>query len=105
MENNSSKYLENSSIVLHYFYITIKQFVIRLVEGLSGAANSVSFESTSRPGYYLCKAGNRIIVVRMTNNAQMLKDCTFVAWSDRFFDGYVSFESSTHPGYSELEIF
>ena len=102
MENNSSKYLQNSWKVITSHS---NNLLFRLVEGLSGAANSVSFESTSRPGYYLCKAGNRIIVVRMTNNAQMLKDCTFVAWSDRFFDGYVSFESSTHPGYSELEIF
>ena len=72
--------------------------MFRLVEGLSRESNSVSFESTSRPGYYLCKAGKRIIIVRLTNNAQMLKDCTFLAWSDRFFDGYVSFEAVTQPG-------
>ena len=27
----------------------------------------------------------------------MRRDCTFVAWSDKFFDGYVSFEAIDHP--------
>jgi hypothetical protein len=72
-------------------------FLIRLVEGLTGQANTVSFESTSRPGYYLCLAGGKVIIVRMINNLQMQKDCTFTAWSDRFFDGYVSFELADQP--------
>ena len=72
--------------------------VFKLVEGLTGEANTVSFESTSRPGYYLCRAGNKIIIVRrINNNAQMQRDCTFRAWSDKFFDGYVSFEVVDQP--------
>ena len=27
----------------------------------------------------------------------MRRDCTFVAWSDKFFDGYVSFEAIDQP--------
>ena len=73
--------------------------VFKLVEGLTGSPNTVSFESTSRPGYFLCRKGDKIIIVRMSqNNDQMRKDCTFVAWSDKFFDGYVSFEVSEQPG-------
>ena len=71
--------------------------VFRMVEGVSGEANTVSFESTSRPGYYLCVAGNKVIIVRLTNNSQMKKDCSFTAWSDKFFDGYVSFQVSSNP--------
>ena len=41
--------------------------VFRMVEGVSGEANTVSFESTSRPGYYLCVAGNKIIIVRLVS--------------------------------------
>ena len=75
----------------------LKYFVHRLVEGLTGEANTVSFESTSRPGYFLCRAGNRVIIVRVQNNAQMKRDCTFRAWSDKFFDGYISFEVADEP--------
>ena len=71
---------------------------LRLVEGLTGESSTVSFESTSRPGYYLCRAGNKMIIVRMnSNNNQMKKDCTFRAWGDKFFDGYTSFEVAEEP--------
>ena len=71
---------------------------LRLVEGLTGEASTVSFESTSRPGYYLCRAGNKIIIVRLnSSNSQMKKDCTFRAYSDQFFEGYVSFEVAEEP--------
>ena len=69
-----------------------------MVEGLTGEASTVSFESTTRPGYYLCRAGNKLIIVRMvSSNGQMKKDCTFRAWSDKFFEGYVSFEVAEEP--------
>merc|ERR1711971_1455938 len=72
--------------------------VFKLVEGLTGEASTVSFESTSRPGYYLCRAGNKIIIVRLnSSNNQMKKDCTFRAYSDQFFEGYVSFEVAEEP--------
>ena len=71
---------------------------LRLVEGLTGEASTVSFESTSRPGYYLCRAGSKIIIVRLnSSNSQMKKDCTFRAYSDQFFEGYVSFEVAEEP--------
>ena len=77
----------------------LKQLIyLRLVEGLTGEASTVSFESTSRPGYYLCRAGNKIIIVRLnSSNSQMKKDCTFRAYSDQFFEGYVSFEVAEEP--------
>lgn len=69
-----------------------------MVQGLTGEDNTVSFESTTRPGYYLCRAGQRIIIVRMMDNPLMQRDCTFRVWSDKFFDGYISFEVASEPG-------
>ena len=61
--------IESKAVPSHFWKTDSKEAflqnqgeVFKLVEGVSGEENTVSFESTSRPGYYLCVAGNRIII-------------------------------------------
>ena len=61
--------IESKAVPSHFWKTDSKEAflqsqgeVFKLVQGVSGEDNTVSFESTSRPGYYLCVAGNRIII-------------------------------------------
>lgn len=63
--------------------------VFRIVEGLWGDG-TVSFESTTMPGQYLCNRGGTIMVMwGDLNDEAFRRDCSFKVWENQFFDGYV----------------
>ena len=65
----------------------------RLVDGLAGQ-NTASFESTTKPGFYCCLREGRLrLEQNRLNDPEFVKRCSFKMWSNRFFDGYVSFEA------------
>ena len=67
--------------------------ISRLIGGLAGQ-NTASFESTTQPGFFCClKEGRLRLEQGRLNDPDFIKRCSFKMWSNRFFDGYVSFES------------
>ena len=64
-----------------------------LTEGLAGQ-NTASFESTTRPGFFCCLREGRLrLEQNRLNDPEFAKRCSYKMWSNRFFDGYVSFEA------------
>jgi arabinan endo-1,5-alpha-L-arabinosidase len=69
--------------------------------GLTGAAGTVSFQSAAQPNSYL-RHLNSILYLEDKNTGRNLnifdQDATFRIVSDKFFPGFVSFESVNYPG-------
>lgn len=77
--------------------LELQSHVFRMVAGLWGD-NTVSFESTSSPGFYLRARGDRMWVESVdTREEAATRECSFNVWDDRFFAGYTSFESAARP--------
>jgi len=77
-------------------YLSRRADAFRLVKGLSGEANTVSFESVLLPGYYLRWKGDGKMILqeqRGNDGAMYRKECSFNAWDGKYFDGYISFDS------------
>ena len=70
---------------------------------LLGTTGSISFESTSRPGYYICNRGGDIFIESQSNYGAdantFNNEASWFARKDIFFNGYTSFESVIRPGY------
>ena len=78
--------------------------LFRIVQpSLLGVAGSISFESTSRPGYYIVNRGGDIFIESQSSYGAdentFKNECSWFARRDIFFNGYTSFESATKPGY------
>ena len=71
--------------------------VFRMVDGLWGS-NTISFESTLDPNQYIRSSNGRFTVENRQSGDRYAKDCSFKVHQDKFFDGYVSFESSDKEG-------
>ena len=101
--------VESKSVPSHYWalargassgsaLLTIDSHTFKLIPGLMGAEDTVSFESTNAPGYYLrVKDGALWIESGNVNAYEFSRDCTFTPYDDRFFAGYTSFESVNAP--------
>ena len=77
--------------------LELEGHVFRMVSGLWGD-ETVSFESSSIPGYYMRTRGTSLWVERGDmNNLEFRKECSFNARDGRFFAGYTSFESAGQP--------
>ena len=78
-------------------YLSRRSDVFRLVKGISGEGNTISFESVLQPGYYLRwnRNNGKIILQRQQGNdgQKYRKECSFNAWDGKYFDGYISFDS------------
>ncbi len=58
-----------------------------MVDGLWGR-DTVSFESVTMPGHYLCNMDGTIMVVRGNMGDEAFRrNCSFKLWENRFFDG------------------
>ena len=76
--------------------LEVESHVFRMVDGLWGQ-NTVSFESTTSPGFYLRARGDRMWVEQVdTREEAANRECSFNVWDDRFFAGYTSFESASN---------
>ena len=76
-------------------YLSRRADVFKLVEGLWGS-NTISFESTLKPGHYLRWRGDGKIILqeqRGNDGKKYRKECSFNAWDGKYFDGYISFDS------------
>ena len=77
--------------------LQIQSHTFKCVKGLWGEG-TVSFESTSSPGYYLCVKGDRLWIENGNRNGyEFRRDCSFIPHDDKFFAGYTSFESAHQP--------
>merc|ERR550519_508609 len=76
--------------------LEVESHVFRMVDGLWGE-NTVSFESTNSPGFFLRSRGDRMWVEKADLRSEAVKqECSFNVWDDRFFAGYTSFESANN---------
>ena len=74
--------------------LDMESHVFRMVDGLWGE-NTVSFESSTSPGWYLRARGDRMWVEQVDMREEAAKqECSFNVWDDRFFAGYTSFEAA-----------
>ena len=74
--------------------LELESHVFRLVDGLWGE-NTVSFESSTRPGFYLRARGDNMWVEQVDRREEAAnQECSFNVWDDRFFAGYTSFETA-----------
>ena len=74
--------------------LNVESHVFRMVDGLWGE-NTISFESSTSPGFYLRARGDRMWVEQVDMREDAAKqECSFNVWDDRFFAGYTSFESA-----------
>ena len=65
-----------------------------MVAGLWGR-DTVSFESVQNPDEYLrLNNGQMSLERRQLGSEKFASDCSFRVWSNKFFDGYVSFEKA-----------
>lgn len=68
--------------------------------GLFGGGGSISFESTTRPGFYLTHRDGLIFVEQGDLDSEVFRrECSWIARKDMFFEGYTSFESAHRPGW------
>jgi len=73
-----------------------------IVDGLSGANGTVSFESTTKPGHFLRHLSRELFLdSKLTTRGvhTFLRDATFYAWPNLFIDGFVAFESVNFVGH------
>merc|ERR1712106_25465 len=76
--------------------LEVESHVFKMVDGLWGE-NTVSFESTNSPGFYLRARGEKMWVEKVDLESEGAKqECSFNVWDDRFFAGYTSFESANN---------
>ena len=74
--------------------LDLESHVFNMVAGLWGE-NTISFQSTTSPGFYLRARGDRMWVEQVdTREEAATRECSFNAWDDRFFAGYTSFEAA-----------
>ena len=74
--------------------LQLESHVFRMVDGLWGE-NTVSFESTTSPGFYLRARGDNMWVEQVDRREEAAnQECSFNVWDDRFFAGYTSFETA-----------
>ena len=100
--------VESKAVPKHYWALArgavsgstmleLDSHTFKLVKGLWGD-ETVSFESTNSPGYYLrVKDGGLWIERGNTNAYEFRRDCSFKPHEDKFFSGYTSFESAYEP--------
>ena len=75
--------------------LDIESHVFNMVSGLWGD-DTVSFQSSTSPGFYLRARGDRMWVEQVdTREEAATRECSFNAWDDRFFAGYTSFETAS----------
>ena len=76
--------------------LEVESHVFSMVEGHWGT-NTVSFESSTSPGFYLRARADRMWVERVDMREEAAKqECSFNVWDDRFFAGYTSFEAAAN---------
>ena len=85
-------------------YLMRQGELFRVVQpSLLGTAGSISFESTSRPGYYIVNRGGEIFIESQSSYGAdentFKNECSWFPRKDIFFDGFTSFESVIKPGY------
>lgn len=77
--------------------LELKSHVFRMIQGLWGE-ETVSFESSTHPGYYLRGQGGSMWVEKGDlNSEEFRRECSFNARDGRFFAGYTSFEAADRP--------
>ena len=85
-------------------YLMREGELFRIVQpSLHGSEGSISFESTSRPGYYICNRGGDIFIESQSSYGAdentFKNEASWFARKNIFFSGYTSFESVINPGY------
>ena len=105
---NTTLLVESKAVPGHYWSwqenssgskgrLEVEGHVFRMIPGLWGV-ETVSFESTTLPGYYL-RGRENIMWVEAGNlgSEAFRKECSFNARDGRFFAGYTSFEAADRP--------
>ena len=94
--------VESKAVPGHYWAVQdsgkarleLESHVFSMVAGLWGE-DTVSFLSTTSPGFYLRARGDNMWVEQVdTREEAATRECSFNAWDDRFFAGYTSFEAA-----------
>ncbi|XP_047140734.1 uncharacterized protein LOC100215907 isoform X1 [Hydra vulgaris] len=71
----------------------------RIVKALNGREDAVSLQSVVESNKYL-RHQNFILKLHSIDNSELFKnDASFIIRNDKYYTGYISFESTNYPGY------
>ncbi|XP_065671834.1 uncharacterized protein LOC136089702 [Hydra vulgaris] len=71
----------------------------RIVKALNGKEDAVSLQSVVESNKYL-RHQNFILKLHSIDNSELFKnDASFIIRNDKYYTGYISFESTNYPGY------